>query len=468
MLYKEVNNHQILLKFYKAEIYFVEVLLVRLSRPGKIVVVFLVAVLAAGAFFYIPLAADASESVSVYLNGQKVSFDVEPIIENDRTLVPLRAVFEAVGADVQWDEATSTVLANREGTEVVLKIGSLQPLVNGQVWPLDVPAQIVNNRTLAPLRFVGEAFGGQVGWDAAARTVTITTSDTKEKVVIVSSSPVKLHSGPGNTCDILTTINIGEKMVVLAEEDNWYQINYSGQKGWVAGWLVEIVREEEQPETEISNSPAEIETPEVTDNSQWQSISIMGESMVSSTELKELALKHNPNAPDLAALYIKIGKEYGIRGDIAFCQAAKETGWWKYGGLVLPEQNNYCGLSATGKAAAGDEDLRGADPDRVWFEEGKHGAFFAAPETGVEAHIQHLYAYATAAPLPAGKELLDPRFILVTRGNSVNWEDLGGKWAVPGYDRNKYPDLITAFANCDTYGHSIINDYYKKVWQPSN
>ena len=201
---------------------------------------------------------------------------------------------------------------------------------------------------------------------------------------------------------------------------------------------------------------------------QWQSISILGESMVSSKELTRLARENNPNAPDLAELYISIGREYGIRGDIAFCQAAKETGWWKYGGLVEPEQNNYCGLSATGTAATAEEDLRGADPERVWFEEGCHGAFFDTPATGVEAHIQHLYAYATTAPLPSGKSILSPRFALIKRGNSVNWEDLSGKWAVPGYDRNKYPDFAAAFASYDTYGHSIINDYYKKVWEPDD
>lgn len=296
----------------------------KLFKPAKIVAFLLIAVFAAGTLFYIPQAADAGETIKIYINGKEINTDTNPVIINDRTMVPIRVISETLGMDVQWD-----------GT---------------------------------------------------GRAVIIT-------------------------------------------------------------------------------SHAEAETPAESD-SQYHTLSILGESMVSSAELRDLALKNNPNAPDLAALYIKIGKEYGIRGDIAFCQSAKETGWWKYGGIVLPEQNNYCGLSATGKAAAADEDLRGADPNRVWFEEGKHGAFFDTPATGVEAHIQHLYAYATTAPLPAGKDLLSPRFALIKRGNSTNWEDLGGKWAVPGYDRSKYPDYATAFANCDTYGHSIINDYYKKVWQP--
>jgi len=195
-----------------------------------------------------------------------------------------------------------------------------------------------------------------------------------------------------------------------------------------------------------------------------EDISIMGESLASREDLKAILWENNPDAPDLVDYYLDIGREYGIRGDIAFCQAAKETGWWKFGNLVKAEQNNYCGLGATGSPATGDEDLRGADPSRIWFEKGMHGAFFDCPATGVEAHIQHLYAYASKEPLPEGKVVVDPRFNLVNRGIASCWLDLGGKWAYPGYDGTKYGSLSEAFDNCDTYGHSIINNYYIKAF----
>lgn len=180
---------------------------------------------------------------------------------------------------------------------------------------------------------------------------------------------------------------------------------------------------------------------------------ILGTSQASQTELLDLMIRNNPDAPrELPELYLRIGAEYGIRGDLAFCQAAKETGWWKFGGLVQPFQNNYCGLSATGAAATGSEDLRGADPTKVCFQEGIHGAIFDTPATGVEAHIQHLYAYASNKPLPAGKTLLDPRFILVSRGIAQVWSDLNGRWAVPGVG----------------YGESIMSDYYAKAVKTDN
>ncbi|MGR6835499.1 stalk domain-containing protein [Syntrophomonas erecta] len=189
-------------------------------------------------------------------------------------------------------------------------------------------------------------------------------------------------------------------------------------------------------------------------------IPIMGKSVATAEQLRILLRQNNPYAPDLVDLYLQIGAEYGVRGDIAFCQAAKETGWWRFGGLVTPDQNNYCGLGATGSPATGEEDLRGADPSRVRFEAGVHGAIFDTPATGVEAHIQHLLAYATTDNLPVGKNIVDPRFTLVRRGSVSKWIDLGGKWAVPGYNRDKYASYTEAFAQGDTYGHSILFNYY--------
>lgn len=110
---------------------------------------------------------------TVNLDGRQLSFEVPPMIDNGRTMVPLRAIFEAMGATVSWDQATYSATAIKDGTTVILKIGSTAPTINGQVKQLDVPAKIVNGRTLAPLRFVGEAFGGTVQWDPNTQLITI-------------------------------------------------------------------------------------------------------------------------------------------------------------------------------------------------------------------------------------------------------------------------------------------------------
>ena len=118
----------------------------------------------------------SAETIHVYIDGNLQTFDVAPQIINDRTMVPLRAIFEAFGAAVLWDDATQTVNAKKGDTEVVLAIGNISPTVNGKVVTLDQAAIISYGRTLAPLRFVGEAFGGNVLWDDATSTVKITSA----------------------------------------------------------------------------------------------------------------------------------------------------------------------------------------------------------------------------------------------------------------------------------------------------
>lgn len=146
--------------------------------------------------------------------------------------------------------------------------------------------------------------------------------------------------------------------------------------------------------------------------------SIMGRSEVTDPQLMaRFVRRHNPNFPvEIAEAYLSVGDRYGIRGDIAFCQAIIETGWFKFadGTAVKPDQNNYCGMGVTSR--------------------GQTGNSFSTIEEGVAAQIQHLYAYCCKKPLPEGETLVDPRFRLVTRGIAPNWEDLSNRWAMnPNY-----------------------------------
>ncbi len=211
-----------------------------------------------------PPAASSSQTPVVYLDNKKLSFDVEPIIENSRTLVPLRAIFEAMGASVQWNDATRTVTAVKGSTTVVLPIGSTQPTVNSKEWPLDVPAKISQSRTLAPLRFVGEAFGGTVEWNGTTRTINITSSSTSNSTAaqqvntaVVSEEKINLRSGPSTQYSAVASALQGEKLGVLAEQDGWYQVSRGGTTAWVAGWVVNVAWEagqSEQPEADSGTS----------------------------------------------------------------------------------------------------------------------------------------------------------------------------------------------------------------------
>ena len=115
-----------------------------------------------------------SSQITVIINGKPLALEQPPIIENGRTLVPLRAIFEALGAEVDWNPETQTVTAGKGGTTVMLTIGSNTLIKNGQQISLDVPARIVGGRTLVPVRAVAESFDAEVEWDASTRTVNIT------------------------------------------------------------------------------------------------------------------------------------------------------------------------------------------------------------------------------------------------------------------------------------------------------
>ncbi|MGH2348843.1 MAG: copper amine oxidase N-terminal domain-containing protein [bacterium] len=114
--------------------------------------------------------------VRVFVDGEQVQFDQPPIVVGSRVLVPLRGIFEKMGAFVEWNAATRTVRAVRGTTVVELAIGSTVARVNGNPITLDVPAQIVGGRTLVPLRFISESLGAGVQYDAASRSVIITTT----------------------------------------------------------------------------------------------------------------------------------------------------------------------------------------------------------------------------------------------------------------------------------------------------
>lgn len=142
-------------------------------RCAKYMAVVCLAAVLVFTIFGMPGSSRAAE-VKVYLDGNMLVFDQPPIIEDGRTLVPLRAVFEALGADVDWDGDTRTVTAQKEQLKIELQIGSKVAYVNNQPVELDVPGRIVNDRTLVPLRFVSEALGARVDWDGSASIVRIT------------------------------------------------------------------------------------------------------------------------------------------------------------------------------------------------------------------------------------------------------------------------------------------------------
>lgn len=116
-----------------------------------------------------------SPRITVKLNGEVLLFEQNPVIVGERTVVPLRAIFEALGASVSWNDSTQTVTAVKGDHNISMTINNPNAEVNGKTVTLDQAPILVNGHTMVPVRFVSEALGCKVDWDASLNQVVITT-----------------------------------------------------------------------------------------------------------------------------------------------------------------------------------------------------------------------------------------------------------------------------------------------------
>lgn len=117
----------------------------------------------------------------MFKDDTQIELDVPAQLINDRTLVPMRAIFEALDAVVTWDDATQTAIGEKDGVVIKITIDSNIMYVGEEAVEIDVPAQLVNDRTLVPVRAISEAFGSQVTWDEASETVIIKSTVAAEE-----------------------------------------------------------------------------------------------------------------------------------------------------------------------------------------------------------------------------------------------------------------------------------------------
>lgn len=115
--------------------------------------------------------------VTVFLDGTQLEFDVQPVLESGRTLVPMRVIFESLGATVDWDNDTRTAIAVKDDVTIKITIDDMKMYKNDEVIELDVPARLIDTRTLVPARAVSEGMGAKVDWDNENWRVDITTAE---------------------------------------------------------------------------------------------------------------------------------------------------------------------------------------------------------------------------------------------------------------------------------------------------
>jgi len=134
----------------------------------------------------------ANQPIIVTVNGRALVMDTPPVSRDGRTLVPLRAIFEALGANVVWDPVARTITGTRGNTTMFLQINSRTAKLNGNPVVLDVPPAVIDGRTMVPTRFVAESLDARVNWDGQTRTVSIATIDAP--AITIKTMPVTVIS----------------------------------------------------------------------------------------------------------------------------------------------------------------------------------------------------------------------------------------------------------------------------------
>ena len=137
-----------------------------------------------------------AEPIKVLINNQPLDVPVDPVIQEERTLVPLRAIFEALGVNVAWDQKTKTITGTRDDKIIKLQIDNKIAIINGTNVELDVPARIINESTLVPVRFIAESLGAEVDWNNETQTVLIQSDHqikTYKVVRVVDGDTIKVN-----------------------------------------------------------------------------------------------------------------------------------------------------------------------------------------------------------------------------------------------------------------------------------
>ena len=159
--------------------------------------------------------ADKLPDVKLVVDGKVAETDVPPVIENGRTLVPVRALFESLEAKVGWNEKTKKITISYGETEILLFADSVVAIVDNLYKELDVPARIINSRTMIPVRFVSESLEFKVDWDDKTRTVTVKTKpDEEEKENVKTANYLTgVSVEKGNNTTEITIKGVGEAEV---------------------------------------------------------------------------------------------------------------------------------------------------------------------------------------------------------------------------------------------------------------
>ncbi len=135
----------------------------------------------------------SSQDIRIILDGERLHTEVSAEIVNSRTLVPMRAIFEALGVNIDWNKDTKTIVGTKGSDKIILTIESTKGRINGKDVNLESPPIIIDGRTLVPIRFIAESLGSNVDWNKDTRTVIINSTGINEEDVISNIENIELE-----------------------------------------------------------------------------------------------------------------------------------------------------------------------------------------------------------------------------------------------------------------------------------
>lgn len=180
----------------------------------------------------------ADNDVKVVVNGKQLILDVQPIILNDRVMVPLRAIFEELNVEVQWDQVNRIVTGIKGDVKIELAIDQYIAKLNGKLINLDTPATIINGRTLVPIRFIAESLGGCVSWDGFSHTVIIESLEEGQNSGSTITGLGQIIKG--------SWFFVDDSSAIIEFTDNEFNIGWN-ESEWDCRWTytIEAINEED-------------------------------------------------------------------------------------------------------------------------------------------------------------------------------------------------------------------------------
>ncbi|MBM7569088.1 stalk domain-containing protein [Paenibacillus sacheonensis] len=182
--------------------------------------------------------AEAAQPPSLLLDGRSLAFAAPPVIEHGVSFVPVRPIFEAEGAKVNWDEQAQTITATKDNTLITYRLGDKLAYKNGEELALANPGKLINGFSMVPLRFVSELLGNVVQWHAYDRSISISSIHTLETEITYG---VNLRTEPGSETDasVVRMLAKGQRIhVIRALNAKWLEVQTEdGKIGFMSAKL---------------------------------------------------------------------------------------------------------------------------------------------------------------------------------------------------------------------------------------